>query len=213
MASGGGIGAGIAYDFPETRGWKTTTEAVMTINRYWSASLTTERKTRRTQTEAYARVRDMRQLAFFGPGTNSLADDRTHFGMRDPILGIVSSVRLSPWVIAGARAEQLWPSVRSGEATRFPSLEAFEREPFIASVEGNRVKFHYKGAWLEPQLPNSITPGDVVWTCELLAQLSPRQWLDAFRAGGYPDANARRYIARLRQKVDEGLRLRSAATP
>jgi hypothetical protein len=91
-------------------------------------------------------------------------------------------------------------------------VDAFEKEPFIHSVEGNRVRFHYKGAWLEPQLPKSITPGDVVWTCELLSQLSSRQWLDAFRAGGYPDGEAHRYIRRLRQKIDDGLRLR-AATP
>lgn len=88
-------------------------------------------------------------------------------------------------------------------------LEAFEQEAFIRSVEGNRVRFHYKGAWLEPQLHDSVTPGDVVWTCQLLSQLSPRQWLDAFRAGGYTDEEAHRFIRRLREKVDEGLRLRT----
>jgi hypothetical protein len=86
---------------------------------------------------------------------------------------------------------------------------AFEKEPFIKSVEGNRVKFHYKGAWLEPQLNNIVTPGDLVWICELLSQLSPRQWNDAFRAGGYTDAEASRYIKRLRQKIDDGLRLKN----
>jgi hypothetical protein len=86
-------------------------------------------------------------------------------------------------------------------------LEAFEREPFIQAVEGNRVKFHYKGAWLEPQLNNIVTPGDVVWICDLLSQLSSRQWMDAFRAGGYSDQEASRYVKRLRQKIDEGLQL------
>ncbi len=89
-------------------------------------------------------------------------------------------------------------------------VEAFENEPFIHSVEGNRVRFHYKGAWLEPQLHDSVTPADVVWTCQLLAELSPRQWLDAFRAGGYTDADAQRFVRVMRQKVDEGLRLRTA---
>jgi hypothetical protein len=90
-------------------------------------------------------------------------------------------------------------------------IDAFEREPFIDRVEGNRVRFHYRGAWLEPQLATSVTPSDVVWTCELLARLSESQWMDAFRAGGYSDAAAARYVHRLRQKVDEGLKLRSAA--
>jgi hypothetical protein len=86
-------------------------------------------------------------------------------------------------------------------------VEAFEKEPFIAGVEGNRVRFHYKGAWLEPQLTSSVTPSDVVWVCQLLSQLSQRQWQDAFRAGGYSEAEARRFIRRLQQKIDEGLRL------
>jgi hypothetical protein len=86
-------------------------------------------------------------------------------------------------------------------------VEAFEQEPFIESVEGNRVRFHYKGAWLEPQLHTVVTPGDVVWICQLLSQLTDRQWRDAFRAGGYSDAEALRYIRRMRQKIEEGLRL------
>jgi hypothetical protein len=86
-------------------------------------------------------------------------------------------------------------------------VEAFEQEPFIESVEGNRVTFHYKGAWLEPQLNTSVTPGDVVWICQLLSQLTDRQWMDAFQAGGYSADEARRYVRRMQQKIDEGLRL------
>jgi hypothetical protein len=69
----------------------------------------------------------------------------------------------------------------------------------------------YKGAWLEPQLNNVVTPGDVVWICQLLSQLSTRQWMDAFRAGGYSDAEATRFITRLREKIEEGLQLRARA--
>lgn len=90
-------------------------------------------------------------------------------------------------------------------------VEAFEREPFIHSVEGNRVRFHYKGAWLEPQLNTIVSPDDVVWICQLLAQLTPQQWMDAFRAGGYSEPEARRFITRLRGKIDQGLQLRARA--
>jgi hypothetical protein len=86
-------------------------------------------------------------------------------------------------------------------------VDAFEQEPFIESVEGNRVKFHYKGAWLEPQLNTMVTPSDVVWICQLLSQLSDRQWMDAFRAGGYSEPDARRFVRRMQQKIAEGLRL------
>ena len=81
----------------------------------------------------------------------------------------------------------------------------FEEEPFIERVEGNRVRFAYQGAWLEPQLVRSITPADVRWTAELLSRLTLKQWSDAFRAAGFGQSEADRYIRRLRQKVSEGL--------
>ena len=86
-------------------------------------------------------------------------------------------------------------------------MPAFEREPFIKVIEGNRVYFHFQGAWREPQLHSSVTPDDVRWICELLARLSTKQWMDAFRAGGYDEAEAGRYIRRLQDKVAEGLNL------
>jgi hypothetical protein len=87
--------------------------------------------------------------------------------------------------------------------------DEFDREPFILGVEGNRVRFGYQDAWLEPQLHNSVAPDDVRWICELLARLSPKQWRDAFRAGGFTEAEADRYIRRLQEKIAEGLKLGS----
>lgn len=87
--------------------------------------------------------------------------------------------------------------------------EGFEEEPFIERVEGNRVRFAYQGAWLEPWLTRSINPADVRWTAELLARLTPKQWSDAFRAAGFGEAEANRYIRRLQQKVAEGRSLGS----
>jgi hypothetical protein len=83
-------------------------------------------------------------------------------------------------------------------------LEDFEREPFIKQVEGNRVTFHYAGGWREPQLIASVSPADVRWISDLLARLSSQQWRDAFRAGGFTDLEAARYIKRLREKVADG---------
>ena len=85
--------------------------------------------------------------------------------------------------------------------------DGFDEEPFIERVEGNRIHFAFEGAWLEPQLLRSITPEDVRWTARLLSQLTPQQWSDAFRAAGFEDAEAGRYIRRLQQKVAEGLSL------
>jgi hypothetical protein len=85
------------------------------------------------------------------------------------------------------------------------NLEDFERERFIHSVSDGRVRFYYHGAWREPHLKRGVTPADVRWIAERLAQLTAGQWSDAFKAAGYNDADAQRFVLRLRQKVDEGL--------
>ena len=87
------------------------------------------------------------------------------------------------------------------------NLEDFEREPFVERVEGNRVRFHFQGAWREPQLANLVTPSDVAWMCQLLTRLTRQQWMDAFRAADYDEPEASRYIRRLQEKVAEGLSL------
>jgi hypothetical protein len=97
----------------------------------------------------------------------------------------------SRWIVPGTRND----------------LEGFEAEGFIKEVRANRVIFDYKGGWLEPQAVASVAPADVRWVSDLLDRLSPRQWMDAFRAGGFSDADAERYIRRLRAKVAEGRNL------
>jgi len=102
-----------------------------------------------------------------------------------------ASLGRSAWPVGGSKA----------------SPADFEAEPFIERVEGNRVHFAYRGAWLEPQLLRSITPADVRWTSELLSRLTPKQWSDAFRAAGFGEAEANRFIRRLKEKIAEGRQL------
>jgi hypothetical protein len=87
------------------------------------------------------------------------------------------------------------------------ALEDFEKEGFIKRVDGNRVTFHYQGAWREPHVAASTSPQDVRWISDLLAKLSAEQWNAAFRAGGYGEADSARFIKRLRDKVAEGQRI------
>jgi len=84
-------------------------------------------------------------------------------------------------------------------------VEDFESQGFIKSVDGERVKFDYRG--INPNLVETLTPADVVWTCRLMARISDTQWQDAFAAGGYPSETQQRYIAKLKAKIAEGLRL------
>ena len=78
----------------------------------------------------------------------------------------------------------------------------FERIRFIKGVKNGAVDFNYHGRHQE--LADHITPEDVRWMCDLLAQLRIEQWRDAFRAGGYDAATSERFIARIREKIAEG---------
>jgi hypothetical protein len=84
-------------------------------------------------------------------------------------------------------------------------VESFEREPFIRGAEAGRVRFGYRGRHQE--LLEDICVDDVHWICERLTRISDRQWRDAFRAGNFSEETTARYVARIRQKIDEGLRL------
>jgi len=67
-------------------------------------------------------------------------------------------------------------------------LEGFSHEPFIESVKDGRVVFDWNGP--RPELFQGIFADDVRWIADRLAALSPKQWDDALRAGGYTPAEA-----------------------
>jgi hypothetical protein len=119
----GGIGIGVRADVPSAGPWQIATTAIVTQRRYWSLQLDTQYQAERAVVAAYARMRDMSQLNFFGPGPTSLVDDRTTFQLRDPVVGVIAVRRLAPLVSVGGRVEEMWPSVGRGRASRFPSIE------------------------------------------------------------------------------------------
>ena len=101
-----------------------------------------------------------------------------------------------------------WTPLRMGKQGTRNDLAGFEAQGFIKGVEGDRVKFDYKG--IHTRLVETLTVQDVVWTCRLLSRLSPQQWDDAFRAAGYEPAERQRFIAKLKSKIDQGLALASS---
>lgn len=84
-------------------------------------------------------------------------------------------------------------------------IEVFEATPYIRGVENGKVRFDYRGR--HKALFDNITPADVRWVCERLNGLTDQQWKDAFRAGGFGDPEATRFIRRMKQKISEGLAL------
>jgi hypothetical protein len=86
------------------------------------------------------------------------------------------------------------------------NVDDFEETGFIRGVdEDGTVEFAYPG--LEGALFKDISPADVKWLCGLFGRLSDGQWDDAFRAAGYPEPVRRRFIAKIKQKVEQGLAL------
>ena len=79
-------------------------------------------------------------------------------------------------------------------------LEGFLEHRFVTRVEEDRVFFEWHGRHTE--LLESITPADVRWIGTLLAELADRQWIDAFRAGGYTREEAEPFIARMQEKIE-----------
>jgi hypothetical protein len=84
-------------------------------------------------------------------------------------------------------------------------IEQFEKQGFVKGVKDGRVRFDYSGRWQE--LFRDLTPEDVRWASERLSRLTPQQWRDAFRAAGYPDDLAARFIKRFQEKIAQGLAL------
>jgi hypothetical protein len=95
-------------------------------------------------------------------------------------------------------------------APRKGHAPTFERQPFILGVSNRYVDFAYDG-WYQKLVRDRITPEDVAWASNLLAQLSPHQWRDAFSAGGYEPQVADRFIRALQKKVEQGRGLRRTA--
>jgi hypothetical protein len=84
--------------------------------------------------------------------------------------------------------------------------EAFERDPFLLGVRDGFVEFHY-GGWHQELVRSRVTPDDVRWAADLLARLSDRQWLDAFRAGGYSAEVSQRFVRTIHRRIDEARQL------
>ena len=88
--------------------------------------------------------------------------------------------------------------------------DSFEKTPYIVGVRDGKVDFAYSGIY-KNLVRDRITPRDVAWASNLLGRLSDKQWGDAFRAGGYDPAVAKRFIAKLKEKIQQGRALSARA--
>jgi hypothetical protein len=88
-------------------------------------------------------------------------------------------------------------------------IEGFEKEPFINGVSEGRIEFAYSGR--HQQLLKMVTPADLRWAATRMQRLSDKQWHDAFRAANYGEGTRDRYLRKIRQKIDEALKVAASA--
>lgn len=155
VVAGGGLGVGLSYDFPARGRWETVAQTVVTYRRYWSAELATAYRGGHGRVGAYARLREMSQLSYYGPGIQSEASDRTNFLLRDPVVGAVASARVADWIAAGVRVEQLWPAVSRGVSAEHPSVEDRFTEVDAPGLNAQPRFGRYQG-FVDLQAPASV---------------------------------------------------------
>ena len=99
-----------------------------------------------------------------------------------------------------------------GKATR-NDVDHFERQGFLKGVDREGYVVFDDTRWMHHNLYERVSPADVRWAAERLARLTPRQWRDAFRAGGYEASIADRFIGKLQDKIRLGLALGDRSMP
>ena len=87
-------------------------------------------------------------------------------------------------------------------------VDGFEQQGFIKKVDGDKLTFDYRGT--NQALVDRVKVPDVIWACELLAKLPDGHWQAAFKAGAYPQDSADRYIKKIKEKIAQGLALKTA---
>jgi hypothetical protein len=88
-------------------------------------------------------------------------------------------------------------------------IDGFEAQGFLKGVKDGRIEFEYAGRHQE--LLKMVRPEDLRWAATRLQRLTDQQWHDAFRAANYADDVRDRYLKKIRQKIEEALKLAATA--
>ena len=132
--------------------------------------------------------------------TDPEARPRRHFVVKDVGASLGTSRQFILFSMIGTRGRQGTKN----------DLAGFEQQGFIKAVNGGKVTFDYRG--IHAALVEHVTVADVIWACERLARLPDGHWQAIFRAGGYGPEESARYLRKIKQKIGEGLALKTAAT-
>jgi hypothetical protein len=92
------------------------------------------------------------------------------------------------------------PAGTKGDST------GYSGQPFIDGVSNGQVRFHYEGK--DPKVLEGISVENARWMGNLLGRLSDKQLSDAFRAGGFTDAEITVYVRATRDRINQLKNLR-----
>ena len=84
--------------------------------------------------------------------------------------------------------------------------DGYANQTFIDGVQNGKVVFHYEGK--NGKVLEGISVEDARWTGDLLGRLSDKQLSDAFRAGGFTDAEVAIYVRAMRGRINQLKNLR-----
>jgi hypothetical protein len=82
----------------------------------------------------------------------------------------------------------------------------YANQAFIDGVRDGKVVFHYEGK--DPAALEGVSVENARWMGELLGRLSDKQLSDAFRAGGFSDAEVDMYVKATRNRINQLKNLR-----
>ena len=88
-------------------------------------------------------------------------------------------------------------------------IEGFEKQGFVKGIKDGQIEFDFTGR--HQALLKMITPEDLRWAATRLQRLTDEQWNDAFRAANYADTVRDRYVRKIRQKIEDALKLAATA--
>jgi hypothetical protein len=88
-------------------------------------------------------------------------------------------------------------------------IDDFEATKLIREIRGSEATLDYRGP--RGEIIETMSVADVIWACELMNRLQDAQLDDAFEAAEYDQAIRARYVAKIRDKLREGLALRADA--
>jgi hypothetical protein len=125
VASGGGLGFGVGYDSPEDERWYREGEVMVTVRRYWSVEGEIGRRSssQRSQIGAFAAVRHLGRLDYYGIGPDSIFENRTSFRLRETTAGTRGWYQAAPALRIGGSASVYQPALGRGTNHAVPGID------------------------------------------------------------------------------------------